>query len=59
MTALVEVKDLSIAFGNNQVVNGISFSIDAGETVALVGEYPAKMSTMSLDWSKIALSNLY
>jgi len=38
MTALVEVKDLSIAFGNNQVVNGISFSIDAGETVALVGE---------------------
>ena len=38
MTALVEVKDLSIAFGNNQVVNGISFSIDTGETVALVGE---------------------
>jgi len=38
MTALVEVKDLSVAFGNSQVVNGISFSIDAGETVALVGE---------------------
>ncbi len=38
MTALVEVKDLSVAFGENQVVNGISFSIDAGETVALVGE---------------------
>jgi microcin C transport system ATP-binding protein len=38
MTSLVEVKDLSVAFGASQVVNEISFSIDAGETVALVGE---------------------
>ena len=38
MTSLVEVKDLSVTFGASQVVNEISFSIDAGETVALVGE---------------------
>ena len=38
MTALVEVSDLSVAFGATQVVNEISFHINAGETVALVGE---------------------
>ena len=38
MTALVEVSDLSVAFGATQVVNEISFHINPGETVALVGE---------------------
>ena len=38
MTALVEVSDLSVAFGSTQVVNEISFHINPGETVALVGE---------------------
>ena len=38
MTALVEVSDLSVAFGATQVVNEISFHINPGETLALVGE---------------------
>ena len=38
MTKLVEVRDLSVAFGDTTVVQGINFDIDAGETVALVGE---------------------
>jgi len=38
MTKLVEVKDLSIAFGDDVVAKSISFEIAAGETVALVGE---------------------
>lgn len=38
MTALVEVSELSVAFGTTQVVNEISFHINPGETVALVGE---------------------
>ena len=38
MTKLVEVRDLSVAFGDTTVVQRISFDIDAGETVALVGE---------------------
>ena len=38
MTALVEVSNLSVAFGATQVVNEISFHINPGETVALVGE---------------------
>jgi len=40
--ALVDVRNLSVAFGEGkdfvQVVNGVSFHIGKGETVALVGE---------------------
>ena len=38
MTALLDVKDLTISFGGNAVVHGINFSIAAGEKLALVGE---------------------
>lgn len=34
----LEVRDLSIAFGPRRVVDRVSFSIDAGERLALVGE---------------------
>lgn len=35
---LVEVVNLSVAFGQTTVVSDVSFSIAEGETVALVGE---------------------
>jgi microcin C transport system ATP-binding protein len=35
---LLEVKDLSIAFGAQKVVHNVSFTIAAGEKLALVGE---------------------
>ena len=35
---LIEVNDLSVAFGDSAVVEGVSFHIDEGETLALVGE---------------------
>ena len=35
---LIEVDDLSVAFADNAVVEGVSFQIDEGETLALVGE---------------------
>ena len=35
---LIEVNDLSVAFADNSVVEGVSFHIDEGETLALVGE---------------------
>ena len=35
---LIEVNDLSVAFAENAVVEGVSFHIDEGETLALVGE---------------------
>jgi microcin C transport system ATP-binding protein len=34
----LEVRDLSIQFGSRRVVDRVSFSIDAGERMALVGE---------------------
>jgi microcin C transport system ATP-binding protein len=36
--SLLEVRDLSIDFGARRVVHGASFSLDAGEKLALVGE---------------------
>lgn len=38
MTALLDVQNLSVSFGDTRVVKGASFSIGKGETVALVGE---------------------
>ena len=35
---LLEIKDLRIAFGGNEVVHGLNFSIAPGEKLALVGE---------------------
>ncbi|WP_349897133.1 ABC transporter ATP-binding protein [Parafrigoribacterium soli] len=38
MNPLLEVEDLSIAFGARTVVSGVSFSLEAGECLAIVGE---------------------
>ena len=45
--ALLEVKDLSIAYGNIQAVKGISFDVYEGEIVTLIGANGAgKSSTL-------------
>ena len=36
--SLLDVRDLSIDFGARRVANNVSFSLDAGEKLALVGE---------------------
>jgi microcin C transport system ATP-binding protein len=36
--SLLEVKNLSVSFGNRKVVDNASFTLDAGEKLALVGE---------------------
>lgn len=35
---LLEVDDLSISYGSRLLVNGVSFALDSGESLALVGE---------------------
>lgn len=38
MSTLVEVQDLRVQFGHTPIIKGISFSLAAGECLALVGE---------------------
>jgi branched-chain amino acid transport system ATP-binding protein len=45
MAALLEVSDLAVAYGGIQAVRGISFSVDEGEVVTLIGANGAGKST--------------
>jgi microcin C transport system ATP-binding protein len=46
--ALLDVKNLSVAFAGKKVVHGIDFSIHAGEKLALVGESGSGKSVTAL-----------
>ena len=46
--SLVEVENLSVAFGRKRVVDGVSFTLDRGETLALVGESGSGKSLTAL-----------
>ncbi|RFU83841.1 ABC transporter ATP-binding protein [Streptomyces triticagri] len=45
MTALLEVEDLKVAYGKIEAVKGISFTVDEGEVVTLIGTNGAGKTT--------------
>src|SRR6478735_9382590 len=50
---LLDVRDLSVAFGNTLAVDQISFSVKRGECVALVGESGSGKSVSALSILKL------
>ena len=58
MSALIvlSVRDLSVSYGNIQAVKGISFEVEEGEIVALIGANGAgKSSTLRAISGMVAL----
>jgi microcin C transport system ATP-binding protein len=53
-TTLLAVEDLVVSFGPSRVIDGISFSIEAGEKFALVGESGSGKSVTALSILRLA-----
>lgn len=53
MAALLEVDNLRVGFGGCDVVRGVSFTVGAGESVALVGESGCGKSMTSLALTRL------
>ena len=46
-SALLEVRDLKMAYGSNQVLHGINLKVEAGESILILGESGSGKTTLS------------
>ena len=56
---LLSVENLSVGFGPSRVVEGVSFTIDAGEKFGLVGESGSGKSVTALSILRLVESATY
>ena len=53
MTTLLEIKDLRVKYGNIEALHGISFNVNEGEIVTLIGANGAGKTTTLLSISRL------
>ena len=46
---MLEIKDLSVSYGNREIVHNVDFSVQPGETVCIVGESGSGKSESGCD----------
>ena len=56
--AMLEVKDLQVSYGMIQAIKGISFEVNQGEVIALIGANGAGKTTILHTVTAIGLQNV-
>ena len=56
--AMLEVKDLEVYYGMIQAIKGISFEVNKGEVIALIGANGAGKTTTPVSYTHLTLPTI-